>query len=286
MNAADDFIRVVLIGHVIALAMMHFGMHDMPTHADLQMINDENSDIFKQRHFHEALVRQHINLFTTECFGTCSSAAENGVQMYAHELLSLGLLYSEFRDGIKEGDGERVFLCWKFFLPIFRADRKSNYAIEALTYLAETTFLLPPRLREQLLRSRFINATGKEGGNIAADLHMEHLNRTVKRALAHQFSNLQPKAILRTGKICGILDSVVDKQTSVPRRSTTHTTSCFVKDITTITDQLVYLQVFTHKPERLHRNFTNLRSTITSPLHMRKYDFLTWLRNHIKKINP
>ena len=47
---------------------------------------------------------------------------------------------------IKEGDGERVFLCWKFFLPIFRADRKSNYAIEALTYLAEITFLLPPRL--------------------------------------------------------------------------------------------------------------------------------------------
>ena len=118
---------------------------------------------------------------------------------------------------------------------------------------------------------------------------MEHLNRTVKGALAHQFSNLQPKAILRTGKICGILDSVgkvFDKQTSVPRRSTTHTTSCFVKDITTITDQLVYLQVFTHKPERFHRNFTNLRSTITSPLHMRKDDFLTWLRNHILQINP
>ena len=109
MNAADDFIRVVLIGHVIALAMMHFGMqtmHDMPTHADLQMINDQSSDVFKQRHFHQALanmLRQHINLFTTECFGTCSSAAEDGVQMYAHELLSLGLLYSEFRDGIYQG---------------------------------------------------------------------------------------------------------------------------------------------------------------------------------------
>ena len=107
MNAADDFIRVVLIGHVIALVMMHFGMqmmHDMPTHADLQMINDESSDVFKQRHFHQALanmLRQHINPFTTECFGTCSSAAEDGVQMYAHELLSLGLLYSEFRDGIR-----------------------------------------------------------------------------------------------------------------------------------------------------------------------------------------
>ena len=55
----------------------------------------------------------------------------------------------------------------------------SNYAIEAVTYMAESTVLLPPRLREQLLWSRFINTTGKNGGNIAADLHIEHLNRTV-----------------------------------------------------------------------------------------------------------
>ena len=64
------------------------------------------------------------------------------------------------------------------FLPIFKAARKYNYAIEAVTYLPEATILLPPQLQEQLIRSRFVNTSG-EGGNIAADLHMEHLNRTV-----------------------------------------------------------------------------------------------------------
>ena len=44
--------------------------------------------------------------------------------MYACELMSLGLLCSEFKDSIKEGDGERVFLCWKSFLPILKADEK------------------------------------------------------------------------------------------------------------------------------------------------------------------
>lgn len=83
--------------------------------------------------------------------------AIDGVKMYAKELLSLGLLYSEFRDAIREGDGDRVFSCWKFFLPIFKADRKSNYAIEALTYIAQATILLPPRLQHQLKWSRFVN---------------------------------------------------------------------------------------------------------------------------------
>lgn len=121
--------------------------------------------------------------------------------MYARELLSLGLLYSEFRHGIREVDGERVFLCWKFFLPIFRADRKSNYANEAITYLSEASVLLPPRLREQLLWSRFVNTTGKKGGNIASDLHMEHLNRTVKGALGRQFSNLHTQSILQIDSV-------------------------------------------------------------------------------------
>ena len=281
MNSADDFIQVVLIGHVIAVALTHFGMQnldDVPTHEDLQKMDDDSNATAKQRCFHQALMnmlRPHINLFTTNCFGNNSASAADRVRMYACELLSLGLLYSEFKDSIREGDGERVFLCWKFFLPIFKADRKNNYAIEAVTYIAESTVLLPPRLREQLLWSRFINTTGKNGGNIAADLHMEHLNRTVKEALGHQFSNLHPHAILRTGKICGMLDSVCnafDKESSVRSKSTHHTASTFTKDLNKIIDQLVTLQVlvFTLKPGRFHRKFSNLESTLTTSLHMKR----------------
>ena len=107
--------------------------------------------------------------------------------MYACELMSFGLLYSEFKDSIREGDGGRVLRCWKFFLPIFKADGKTNYAIEAVTYLAQVSVILSPRLREQLLWSRFINTSGKNGRNISADLHMEHLNRVIKEILSHYF---------------------------------------------------------------------------------------------------
>lgn len=50
MNAADDFNQVVLIGHVVALAMTHFGMQSMddtPTHEDLQQMEGVSSDLAK-----------------------------------------------------------------------------------------------------------------------------------------------------------------------------------------------------------------------------------------------
>ena len=49
---------------------------------------------------------------------------------YAIELLTLGLLYVEFTDAVKEGDG-RVHRCWKFMLPLFKVSGRTNYTIEA-----------------------------------------------------------------------------------------------------------------------------------------------------------
>ena len=207
MNAAEDFMQVVVIGHVAALALKHFAMtsvNDKPKHSDLSKLSqckESQKDSFQQALI--KMLRRHITLFKTP-FTCTTSTASDRVEQYAQEVLTLGFL---FFDAIRYGDGDRV-LCWKFFFPIFKAARRSNYAIEAIIYLAEACVLLPPCLREQLKWSRLVNTTGKVGGNVAADLHMEHLNRTVKAALGNQFSNLQIETILQTGKISGLLDSV------------------------------------------------------------------------------
>ena len=234
------------------------------------------------------MLRPHINLFKTPFTCTTTTAIDK-VELYAQEMLTLGLLFTEFKDAIRWGGGERVFLCWKFFLPIFRAARKSNYAIEAITYLAEASVLLPPRLREQLLWSRFVNATGREGGNIVADLHMEHLNRTVKGALGNQFSNLHSGAILQTGRICGLLNSVCsvfDTQSSVAKTSTSHCSPRFESDLNKIIQHLMNSEVFRTKSGRFHRHFTKLSSPLTAHLHLKKDDFIKWLQDHFKKIIP
>jgi hypothetical protein len=107
-------------------------------------------------------------------------ASPSTVYDYTREVLSLGLLYLNFKDAVREGNGERVVLMWKYFLLIFRATGHTNYAMEALTLLTHCYATLPPSLAEQAKWSRFINVHGQKGRNISCDLHMEHLNRPVK----------------------------------------------------------------------------------------------------------
>ena len=65
-------------------------------------------------------------------------------------------------------------------LPMFINTGRKNYSIEALRFLYQYTYVLPPRQAVQLLYSRFVNVHGLPGHNIAADLHMEHLNAIAK----------------------------------------------------------------------------------------------------------
>ena len=57
---------------------------------------------------------------------------DDGVYLYAIELLSLGLLRHAFDDAIREGDGERRLLYWKFLLIFFKSTNHHNYTKEAV----------------------------------------------------------------------------------------------------------------------------------------------------------
>ena len=63
------------------------------------------------------MLKEYVNIGT---FPQPDVEATDGVFAYAKEVLSLALLWAEFEDAIKEGDGLRVIRCWKFFLPIFK----------------------------------------------------------------------------------------------------------------------------------------------------------------------
>ncbi len=94
---------------------------------------------------------------------------------------------------IKEGDGDRLIRCWKFLLLLFKASNRTNYSLDALNLLAQYYILLPPRLAQQLAWSRCVNTSGKKGGNIPMDLHMEHLNQSSKTAVADVGATPHPK---------------------------------------------------------------------------------------------
>ena len=68
--------------------------------------------------------------------------------------------------------------------------RLQNYCKEAINLLMQFHFLLPKRLAEQLKWSRCVNTRGVIGGNIPADLHLEHLNHHLKDMLSNLRSNI------------------------------------------------------------------------------------------------
>ena len=75
---------------------------------------------------------------------------------YSTQVLTLGLVWYGFNDAIKEGDGDRILIYWKFLLIIFKVGKRRNYCKEAINLLMQFHFLLPKRLAEQLKWSRCV----------------------------------------------------------------------------------------------------------------------------------
>ena len=63
----------------------------------------------------------------------------------------LGLMFLELKDGIREVDGTKVLRCWKYLLLLFCGTGHTNYSLEALSFLTQYYYMLPPRLAEQML---------------------------------------------------------------------------------------------------------------------------------------
>ena len=275
MNAAQDFMEVVTVSHVIAAALKYFGMveiHATPQGLDkVQRANSTN----KQRLFLSIIQKMLTKqILLHDITSGPALESDDQVAMYARELLTLGLLLAEFTDAVKEGDGPRVIRVWKFLLPIFSSARRSNYAIQSFNLLAKCHYLASPRIQQQIIWSRFINMRGVPGGNKEMDLHMEHLNRTIKLALASQGSNLRPKSIHRIGKIAGALHTVTqqfDEHSCVSYQGGKHASVSYQKDIERIVHQLHNKTgVFSDLSGRKHRSFPKLDGHITTSLCTRQ----------------
>ena len=90
-------------------------------------------------------VKRVLDQLVDMSFHTTSSNHETDhVCAYAREVLSLGLLFLEFTDAIREGDRLRILQCWKLFLPLFKATKHTNYSVEAFTMLVQYHFFLYP----------------------------------------------------------------------------------------------------------------------------------------------
>ena len=206
---------------------------------------------------------------------------------YACETLTLGLLTFDFKDAVREGDGDRMLSIWKYPFLLFKATGKKNYAIESFTLLAQYNILLPPSIGEQLKWSRFINVHGLPGKNVSCDLHMEHLNRLVKTAMDGLGANKTEKAISRASKAIGVLSKIMesyDQKMSVCETTGIHRDVSFTTDAKKIVDQLIECDAFNPSTVTKHASFT-FKKNLIKTLDEKKVKH--WMTEQFSKLlNP
>jgi len=261
VKATEDFLELMLHAHVIAAAKA------------IQL----QKGVTSTTNLATAIVDEYIHLPRPDN-ETVPKETEDGVFLYASEILSLGLLWHGFHDAIREADGERIINYWKFMLVVFKSTKHYNYAKEATNLLIQYYYNCSERQKAQLLWSRCVNTSGITGANIPCDLHMEHLNRRLKKVIQSMGANVRPSAILKAGKALGPVDHVChvfEEQTAHYKQSNCHKIPDFGKDLSTVLDVLENEKVFTVIPGRQHKSFKSkhgLMEKLTKKNLLKKVD--------------
>lgn len=116
-NACEDFVTLVVHSYIVAatIEVLHMSsIDDVPTNPSLFSELDwtESLDIRKDTLY--AIAAEVVNKFVDLDLTLNEPqppASSDKVKQYSQLVLSAGMLFLEYRDAIKEGDGERVLRC-------------------------------------------------------------------------------------------------------------------------------------------------------------------------------
>ena len=179
-------------------------------------------------------VVERLTLVDSALLGDPDSSEESDrVYSYTRVLCHYGALMEEFRDGWREGDGERVVRCWKLFMLHFKASGATKYALEALRLQFQLK-TLSPNLAHQVKWHRFVNTHGGLGRNIPCDLHKEHVNKLIKQNIRNQGPNLTEQSLQRAVRSSAALDELskhFEAASNVPAVTTAHSTRSDAGDV-------------------------------------------------------
>ena len=115
-DACDDFLKLTVSAFIVTAAMELLNMTNMDDAPTSPLLPEDNW-LEDQDVRHDTLnavssmiVKTHVHLdFREDSTHTATTTCTTDKKLeYSNLLLSVGLLYLEFCDGIKEGDGTRV----------------------------------------------------------------------------------------------------------------------------------------------------------------------------------
>ncbi len=289
VNACEEFFLLIVEGYILAAAMQVFGMKTLEDKPSSDIFPNEAADKSPRQRKRLFLrgVKKITDKYVNLSYPASEESEDDHIFAYTREVISMGVLLMEFNDAIREGDGERIIQCWKFFLPVFKASNRTNYSNTALRLLAQHRYLFTPRMKQQLLWSRTINTHGRPGKNISCDLHMEHLNRACKNAIGSLGPNISDASVERIGKSVLKLSKVTDQfdtANNVRSDSGHHSKRSAAKDLERVLSVLKEQHVAEEIPGRKHDHFPNFQSNVARTLEQKS--FKQWMTQRLRSLIP
>ena len=259
--AVDGFLLTVVTGHIDTVAYEIQGATKMDSHISLPP--DLCRSTPQQQYAYVRSVALQVVERCTLVDGALTrktvSNINDGVYSYAHVLCHYDALIMEFCDACAEGDGDRVYNCWRFFLPHFMTSNCRKYALEldALQLQLQVKAVLSLELVQDILWDHFINTKGGEGRNIPCDLHNEHVNKLLKHVIVNMGSNLTD-ALQRAAMSVSMLNAIslqFDRCSGVPIGSHAHSTKSDVQDVTRVASSVWQHKIFVVREGRAHSSY-------------------------------
>ena len=178
----------------------------------------------------------------------------DGVYHYHSARLQCGLMVQwNMMDAVKEGDGDKVVRCYKLMLLFNYKFGHTKYAFALLLFFANIYALLPEKEAYLLIYNRFVNRKGTKGGNIALDLHMEHLNLDVKKLLSAMGGKITEAAAQRCARSMTVMNAVMDSiynECDKLHRSSYYGNKAISETVLSIANDSMQGNVFTYTPKR------------------------------------
>ena len=265
VNASLDFFLTIVKGHLLAAACRILGITKLDAPLKLPPGIGQYSST-NQFEFLKTIASKVVEEFTlVDNALLCKEVAESGdgVHNYARALCHYGALVMEFLDSWSEGDGERVYRCWRLFLPHFLTTNRHKYALEALRLQIQVEAMLSPHLAHHIKWDRFINTRGGKGRNIPCDLHNEHVNKLLKDVIANMGANMTEEALKRSARSVSMLQAFCrqfDKCSGVPFTTHSHSTRSDAQDVKKVVHTVVDRRIWEVTKERKHFSFPRISS--------------------------
>ena len=115
MNSCEDFFELITNAHVLTAAMEKFEMKSLTDAVssnmfpvDRELSSEERSKTLDSAV--RAIISEFIDItFPKKCKKVPKD--QDRILEYAKETLTMGLIFLEFKDAVREGDGDRVMRC-------------------------------------------------------------------------------------------------------------------------------------------------------------------------------